>query len=327
MPFLDKGTQTTYANPYSNLTPETTRRGGRGLIVLMVIVAAAVGVIFGIAKAWLSTEGSPTDAAATAPVVGATTEALDPVVGNVCVDSSGSVVQVDDLPARAVESLAAALTVWPAVPAVKNTVAAPVQAPLSLTVRLVQDNSYTTGEGPGLVRGQVPGFPGLSGKPPRSDDADYATKSAAYLTRVEAARSALTAQGAEVDRVRDGLQVLGKQRSHGSDVLGCVAALAESSGTVDQDILVVSDLADTRLTEPNGATRRFPGKYLRSTRVTIIQACPSGSPQKCSTLLAQFRQGLQRMGLPASAVTVSRSETAADTVDGWLSDLRQESLR
>lgn len=327
MPFLDNRTQSAYPNPYANLTPEPTRRAGRGLLVLVLAVAAAIGLTLGIAKAWLDPDGPAEGATATATAESVESEVPDPVVGNACVDFSGSVVQVDDLPSRAVESLATALSVWSAVPAVKTTVAAPIQTPLSLTVRLVQDNSYTTGEGPGLVRGQVPAFPGLSGKPPRSDDADYATKSAAYLTRVEAARSALTAQGAELDRVRDGLQVLGKQRSHGSDVLGCVAAVAESSGAVDQDILVVSDLADTRLTEPNGAARRFPGKYLRSARVTIIQACPSGSPQKCSTLLAQFRQGLQRMGLPASAVTVSRSETAADTVDGWLSDLRQESLR
>jgi hypothetical protein len=140
---------------------------------------------------------------------------------------------------------------------------------------------------------------------------------------VTQAETAHEEQVREASRATLALRALEQRQSTGSDILGCVAGLAEA--TKAMRILVVSDLADTRLTESDGSPRNF-APSLSKAEVTIIQACPSGSPAGCAKALQSFESGLERMHLPKGTVTVVRSDQAEDAVTAWAGALRAASL-
>lgn len=306
----------TYSTPPP---PRRSRRVARAVLAACLVCGLVAGAVIFVGRRDNEPRGGST------PSVVATTQPA-PVLVRLCNDASGSVVKVDDLPKRTAAAMAAGLASWPATTSVKSTVARPAQAPLDLTMRVVQDNSFVSQVGPDLVTVRVPGFPGLSGEEPRTDDPEFSAKEERYVREVTAARNAVAAQAAEVTRGAAAVKALGLQSSTGSDVLGCVAAVTEGGGAVVQDILVASDFADTRLLEPNGSPRVFPGKNLSKARILLIQACPSGSPAECGALLSQFKQGLSLMGASPDSITVVRSEAAASAVATWWQTLKAKSL-
>jgi hypothetical protein len=130
--------------------------------------------------------------------------------------------------------------------------------------------------------------------------------SAVQTDRVAAAAAAKQGSAA--------IRKLADRRSRGSDVTGCVLALANMLGP-DSDLLVVSDLQDTRFTAPRDS--RVAGS-LTGVRLWIAQSCPSGIPRKCQRQIDLFLRRLQPLGLSADRVTVQRPEQLSATVRGWV---------
>jgi hypothetical protein len=293
----------------------------RRLIALSGAAVLAFGA-GGVAMHFFAWPGSSSDAPATVTV--APTPPPADVEAGACVDSSGSVIREDNAPRRALHTFGGVLKSWPSVTGqVKRTVASSPQGALQLSIRLVEDNSYVTGADASRVGVRIPAYPGLSGDLPSTNQPQYATKMAAYERLVTQARTAQAEQVREANRATAALRALERRKSTGSDILGCVAGLAEA--TKAPRILVVSDLADTRLTETDGSPRNFP-PFLRNAEVTIIQACPTGSPAGCAKARRSFERGLERMGLPTQALTVVRSEQTEDAVKAWVGALREASL-
>ena len=298
--------------------PPVTPRHGRGWVVVLLVTALIVLGAGGLAVWRVATASSaPT-------LTAAATLALPAAVrAGACIDSSGSVIDTDDAPRRALAAVSRELQAWPSLNGpVKRTVFSAPQAELGLVIQVVQDNSYATGADTSRVEVRISAYPGLSGEPPATNDPHYAVNAAAYDRLVKGARAAHDEQVMQADRAAAALGALESRRSKGSDILGCVAALGESASP--QEILVVSDLADTRLTEPDGSDRTFEAS-LAHTNLTIVQSCPSGSPKRCTEALRAFESGLQRMGL-TQPITLARSEETSDQVSTWIGDLRRTSM-
>lgn len=289
----------------------------------LAIGAAMVAIVLGGGMTWRTLTGKPTMPAASAPTASNTFTTRELAAAS-CIDASGSVVKADDAPTRALLALGKGLTNWPVVHGpVKMTAASAAQYPLQLVVRLVEKNSYLTEAATSLVEVTIPAYPGVTGRLPSTDADDYAVRFATYKAHVTEAERARQDQEAAAHAAADQLSDLSHRRSTGSDVLGCVAAVAESAHP--QDILIVSDLADTRLTEDDGTPRKFPTS-LQSTNITIVHVCPSGSPQRCSAAATTFATGLRNMGLPDGNLNIVRAERTEDQVHSWISDLHAQSL-
>ncbi len=232
-----------------------------------------------------------------------------------CVDASSSSGDRGALARTALTTTNQVLRSWVRGDEVSEAAAYDAQPGLSLTVRIVQADSFTTaGANGSTAMVTVPDVPGLS-KPaplPAEDDflaldSIYRREHASVEGRLTKAREAITAGAADVRR-------LVGQISSGSDVTGCVLALAEILGP-DSDILVVSDLQDTRFTAPEDA--RLTGR-MNGVRLFIAQSCPSGDPRACRRDQATFVRRLLPLGLTADDVTTARPELGADLVRTWL---------
>lgn len=300
--------------PVRPSSPPPPRRGRsrRGLLLgslgLAVLAGSALGGWW-----WLGRDWSPSDESTASASFLVPASPTRPKGG--CFDASRSSGDHGATAAQALRTTRAVVSTWTTGTAVPENRRVPARLGLDLVLRVVQADSYTTAAASRYtVNVSIPPVAGLDAPAPVGAEDDYLERSTRYerehrrvVSQLRRARTAVQRGGDEVGR-------LVGQGSSGSDVTGCVLALAAILGP-RADILVVSDLKDTRFTAPDGAD--LSGR-LQGVRVWIAQACPSGIPATCEAQRATFVRHLRPLGLDPGSVTSVRPELAASAVHTWL---------
>ncbi|MBK7623709.1 MAG: hypothetical protein IPJ14_13860 [Kineosporiaceae bacterium] len=305
--------------PLQNSQPSSTKHGGRyrPLMLLLGIAGVASFVAAGAAVVIHTRSQSAVGSAASLP---ATVPPGDPRYRAACLDSSGSVDGDRRLGRRAAVSVDRALRGQGNVADSGVTwKASSPSTPLDIRIRIVRANSYQSVDNDGFTATLVlPGIPGVSaGKPLDNGSPDFTTRLAAWVDATEARK--------KVQYERDHLLAGGlkrvsqvtAQRSNGSDVLGCMAAvLGTMPETGDRSVLVVSDLADVVPVNRSGGPAKEAA--LAGVQVHVVQACPSGDPAGCAKAFDRFAAQVSLMGLRREDVHTSPADLLDQTVGSWL---------
>jgi hypothetical protein len=235
-----------------------------------------------------------------------------------CIDASESM-EAGPLPARTIRAIADKAGSW-ARPSehVLTTKAADAVPGLDLKVRVVRANSFKTGLDADTAEVKIPGARGIDGPGPRTDDLERASHLGLYTDQVKVVEADRALLLKEQSNAPGHVLPLERRNSDGSDITGCLSALVEmESGMGPVKALVVSDLKDTKLTDSDGSKRKFLSR-LDNVDVTIVQTCPSGSPEDCARALENFLDRLTPLGLERKRVHVVRAEDVSEAVDQWL---------
>jgi hypothetical protein len=237
------------------------------------------------------------------------------VAKTACVDSSASVDKEGRLASMASTAIIAAVDGLPAWPETPHTwEPTPATPATTLSARVVRRNSYSTRDGGRYVAtAEVGAVHGLSESKPGADTPDA---SAGWADDAVTVGKEATAANTAMKRARSELEKVLSRHSNGSDVIGCVGAALEATrpGTT-VDLLVVSDLQDRTLKNPDGSTRAFRGDF-SGARVLVVQACPSGDQARCLKTGRAFTQRLAELGV--TDVQTFRPEELDSGVDAWL---------
>jgi hypothetical protein len=239
-----------------------------------------------------------------APTAGAfTPERPAPTVQEgICLDPSGSTGAGFANSIR--ELVVAVVRGWAApAPPVPPTAGSPPQPGLDLRIRLVSTSSYWT-RSPSLSF-SIPAVPGLAARP-SSTEAAYSSKEPAWSA---AARHVVTlAAAAHREAAAATVKITSLPLpAEGSEIVGCVSALARTMGPGPRRLVLASDLEQNQPPQLDGE--------LQGTRVLIIQPCARDAG-RCSTLRDRWSQLLRGRG--AAGVTVIRPERAATDLPAFL---------
>jgi hypothetical protein len=187
---------------------------------------------------------------------------------------------------------------------------APLPA-VSLLVRQVDTNSFSSSPGPYTASVAVPGVPGLTRARPGPSDPNYAADLNAWSEAAEriiddrkAAASAAAGAGQAVAAMP-----LDQNPDSDSAISACVSALlvdVPSGGR--HSYLLASDLEEN---EPTQLAGSFGGAPL-----TIVQTCDSGNVSTCQGLLQHFETLMHR--LDVGPITVIRPEDASTDIGQWI---------
>lgn len=283
------------------------RRHGTWIAAALVVVVLLItGRTFLSSSSAGSAPGTATSGGAADP---ATTSARHFTLG-ACIDPTLSIVRSfapairSDL-ARAVGSLAP-----PARPV--PTSAAPAPRPgLSLTVREVDTNSFSSDPGPYARTVTVPGVPGLLHARPGASVPDYGRQlriwSSGYRI-VKSARHAAARAAARAARAIATLPLDQNAKSN-SGITACISALLTTVPPSGQhSYLLASDLEQN---VPSQLAGSFDGAPL-----VIIQTCDSGDESFCAGLLERFLAAMHQ--LHVGQVIVIRPENAGHAIWQWM---------
>ncbi len=206
------------------------------------------------------------------------------------------------------EALATALSHWaPSLPAGSPTTAVGAVPALSLFVRQVSTDSYST-ENPVLDL-EIPGIPALPA-PPKITDPNLATDQLKWASGEQrwqnAVQNALKVESAEVTRLKS--YPLDHSAGNYSAISGCTAALADQ-GVQDTSVrmLAASDLEEDR---------PAVGANYAGASMLIDVNCPFGRASSCTGRVSSWTTRLRREGM--GPVTTVRADAAARTIESWL---------
>lgn len=168
-----------------------------------------------------------------------------------CVDSSGSAGDGGSLARTTLRTTNDVLRSWTTGLKISTSGEVKPQRGLTLVVRVVEANSFGTRQADAhTAMATIPGVSGLTQAEPVSSEDSYVEKIDQYDADHKRAASELSAaRKARASAIADVGKLI-PQVSSGSDVTGCVLALADILGA-NSDILVVSDLQDTKFTAAN----------------------------------------------------------------------------
>lgn len=205
------------------------------------------------------------------------------------------------------QALVSAVATWvPALPAGAPTTAEPAVPALTLWVRQVLTNSYST-QSPSLDL-EIPAVPALPA-PPNLNDPNLANDQLTWASREHAWRDgveqALKQEAAAVAALRG--YPLDHNERNWSAISGCTAALA-GDGTQDSStrMLLASDLQENR----TPVTADYNGAAM-----LIDQNCP-WTAQSCTSRSASWAARFHRQGM--GAVAVVRADGATQAIHNWL---------
>jgi hypothetical protein len=194
-----------------------------------------------------------------------------------------------------------------------NTISGgPVTAPqpgVTLTVRQVTTNSYTSNPGPYMAAVTVPPVAGLARSRPQPGIQDYLSRLRAWTAGYD---SVAAARGAARHAAATGAATIAGMpldRQGWSGISACVSALlttVPASGT--HSYLLASDLQEDVTPQLAGSFHGAP--------LVIIQTCDTGRAAHCQRLLDRFTVTMRRLG--AGQITVVRPEQAAAAITQWI---------
>jgi hypothetical protein len=290
-------------------TPTPPTSWARTFLVLLVALGLVAGGAYGVYQ-----YREPSGTASTSPSSYLTKPQPMRPKGE-CIDASGSSGDHGALARLALTTTRNIVGRWTTRSAVPDSRPVAAQPGLSLTARVVQADSFGTSDSAAhTATVNIGSVDGLSDAAPLAQTPGYIDRSRLYREEHATVLRQLTRAKAGVRAGSAELQRLIGQGSSGSDVTGCVLALAGILGP-NSDIFVVSDLEDTRFTAPRDA--RLTGS-MKGVRLWIAQACPSGLPQACQAQQRAFISRLTPLGLHKSAVTTVRPENTVGAVHDWL---------
>ncbi len=232
-----------------------------------------------------------------------------------CIDSSGSGGDHGALAKVALKTTAQIVSAWAPPGSVPDNVAVPAHQGLTLVARVVEADSFGTANAAVHTASvTIPAVAGLNAAAPLAEEPNYIDRSQTYSAQHSTVQRQLAAARSAVESGTSAIDRLVGQTSSGSDVTGCVLALAGILGP-NSDILVASDLEDTRFTAPGAA--HLAGS-MKGVRLWIVQACPSGVPKACQKQLETFLGRFTPLGMSSNQVKSVRPEAASEAVHDWL---------
>jgi hypothetical protein len=287
--------------------PPRRRRTAWYAAAAVLVAAALAAVIAG--RLVPAGAASPAPGRVTPPV---TSPARTLTLG-ACLDPTASIVSSfapavrRDL-AQAVRSLAPPPGTLPT-----NTISGgpvtPSQPGVTLTVRQVTTNSYTSNPGPYAATVTVPPVAALARSRPQPGAQNYLSQLRAWTAGYESVASARTAARRAAAAGGATIASMPLDRTGRSGISACVSALlttVPSSGT--HSYLLASDLQENTPPQLAGSFRRAP--------LVLIQTCDAGNAAHCQRLLDRFARAMQRLGV--GRITVVRPEDAAAAVTQWI---------
>ena len=274
------------------------------LIAVSLLIEGCGGGLLNPSPPAQSTPAGNNSAGTYSPTVGAP---LD-VVG-VCIDPTLST--VPGFSRGALGLVRGIVGGWSVVPPSSVSEGTPPQPGLSLEIRQVSTNSYSTMNPYTMV--QIVGVPGLKPRPDATSDG-FLTQDAVWqrAAATVAARAAKARRQAATGAARLGAISLEDKPNNYSEILGCVTSLGQTMPAGShRSIVLFSDLEQNR---PPQA-----GRYLTDTSVLVVQACDSGNATACGSLQPKWRDWLRAQG--ATSVQFIRPEQAASVVPAFVKEV------
>jgi hypothetical protein len=227
-----------------------------------------------------------------------------------CIDPTLSIVQSFAPAIR--QDLAAALGgLAPQTGSPSTATATPPLPAVSLLIRQVDTNSFSSDPGPYTASVAVPGVPGLTGARPGPEDPNYATDLNTWsqdAERIIDDRKAAAAAAASASHAVAAMP-LDENPLNNSAIIACVSALlVDIPQGGRHSYLLASDLENN---EPSQLAGSFDGSPL-----IIVQTCDSGDATTCQGLLQSFEGFMHR--LDVGPITVIRPEDAAAAIAQWI---------
>ena len=303
----------TYINWNDTAPPPRRQRSGGGGRAVIIVVICALAIVAMVLRPWQHPALGATRQPAPSPTPPVTAAAVN--FEGACVDPTSSLVpSFAPTMMRYLAQAVVGLGTSTPTPTVPEHTGAPLSAPrdgLSLTIRQVDTNSYSTIKNEFTLAVRVRPVPGLNQAQPDSTATDYNSQSAAWNAvhgRVEASR-----KGALSDAEASSQQIarlpLDDNPRNRSSITGCVSALLQTvrqSG--HRSFLLASDLEDNMGPQLAGSFHRAP--------LVIIQACDNGDAAGCAATLNSFEKQMSK--LHVGRITVVRPEDAAQAIAEWV---------
>lgn len=280
-----------------------TGRARRVALVALVVAVAVSGC--GAAGEVVHRTTQLIDGAATSTTVPRPTSAPTPTHLGMCADFSSSV--DPSFPRTALRALSDVVRRWPS--AASTASAGPASATSSLDVyaRVIVDSADSFGPQGEIANGSVPSVPSLVAAPTASahpQDLDGAM--ASWLTMQSAVNAMRKAAQGVALSLATLLREFSKPPSDGTDIWGCLSALAETLPTSGRRLLVlVTDLAQY------GQPQRM-GR-LNGVRVLVVHICTRA--ETCQAQEDQWRVNLTAIG--AASVRFVRPELARQEISSF----------
>jgi hypothetical protein len=183
------------------------------------------------------------------------------------------------------------------------------QPGVSLTVRQVTTNSYTSAPGPYTATVMVPPVPGLAHSRPSPSARGYLQELRTWSAGYDAVASARQAARAAAAPAAAAIAGMPLDRAGWSGITDCVSALlttVPANGL--HSYLLASDLQQNVTPQMTGSFHGAP--------LVIIQTCDTGNAVYCRELLRRFTRWMKR--LHVGRITAVRPELAATAIGQWI---------